>query len=241
MMQKPKMILFDYGQTLINEQGFDGERGTAAVMQYAVANKYNRSPQEVQAEANAINKELNRFSPETRHLFQVEVAVEPFNAYMYESLGIQLSISYEEAGEIFWDNATTYQPTDGIADFLSYLHNRGIRSGVISNISFSGKALADRINRLLPEHHFEMIIASSEYVFRKPNRRIFELALTKADLKAEDVWYVGDQYECDVVGAKGAGMFPIWYTGAIDFKQEMDRDCLKIATWEELKKKIEQL
>lgn len=30
-MKKPKMILFDYGQTLVNEQRFDGLKGTAEV------------------------------------------------------------------------------------------------------------------------------------------------------------------------------------------------------------------
>lgn len=31
-MKKPKMILFDYGQTLVNEQLFDGVKGTEAVL-----------------------------------------------------------------------------------------------------------------------------------------------------------------------------------------------------------------
>ena len=39
-MIKPKMILFDYGQTLINEVKFDGVKGTEAVLKYAVKNKY---------------------------------------------------------------------------------------------------------------------------------------------------------------------------------------------------------
>lgn len=34
-MKRPKMILFDYGQTLVNEKKFDGIAGTRAVMQYA--------------------------------------------------------------------------------------------------------------------------------------------------------------------------------------------------------------
>ena len=33
-MKKPKMILFDYGQTLVNEQYFDGVKGTEAVLKY---------------------------------------------------------------------------------------------------------------------------------------------------------------------------------------------------------------
>ncbi len=38
------------------------------------------------------------------------------------------------------------------------------------------------------------------YMFRKPNRRIFDLALEKAGLNPEEVWYIGDDYECDVKG-----------------------------------------
>lgn len=34
-MKTPQMILFDYGQTLIAEQRFDGIKGTAAVLQHA--------------------------------------------------------------------------------------------------------------------------------------------------------------------------------------------------------------
>lgn len=34
----PKMILFDYGHTLFYEPGFDGLRGTEAVMAHAVRN-----------------------------------------------------------------------------------------------------------------------------------------------------------------------------------------------------------
>ena len=42
-MKIPKMVLFDYGQTLIAEQKFDGVRGTEAVLQYATRNKYHLS------------------------------------------------------------------------------------------------------------------------------------------------------------------------------------------------------
>lgn len=38
-MKKPKMILFDYVQTLVNEQIFDGVKGSRAVLEYATKNK----------------------------------------------------------------------------------------------------------------------------------------------------------------------------------------------------------
>ena len=50
-MRKPKMMLFDYGQTLVNEKKFDGIAGTRAVLQYATKIKYGRTAEEVQAAA----------------------------------------------------------------------------------------------------------------------------------------------------------------------------------------------
>ncbi len=63
---------------------------------------------------------------------------------------------------------------------------------------------------------------------------IFELALEKSELQPEDVWYIGDQYQCDIVGAREAGLFPVWYIGAIDMKYEPREDVLTIEEWGEL-------
>ena len=43
------MILFDYGQTLVNEEKFDGVKGTAEELRYASVNKYNRTAEEIQS------------------------------------------------------------------------------------------------------------------------------------------------------------------------------------------------
>ena len=44
-----------------------------------------------------------------------------------------------------------------------YLKNKGIRTGLISNISYASSVVAERINRLLPENAFEFIITSSNF------------------------------------------------------------------------------
>ena len=61
------------------------------------------------------------------------------------------------------------------------------------------------------------------------------LALEKADLKPEEVWYIGDNYTCDVNGARSAGIFPVWYIGAIDLPYEEKEDVLTVRSWAELK------
>lgn len=240
-MKLPKMILFDYGQTLVNERKFDGVKGTEAVLKHAIKNKYNKTACEVQAEADAINQELGRFDPLKKHLFQIEVPNHMFTSYLYESLGIELSLTHKEIDKIFWDAAAPGIPTEGIEDFLKFLKEQGIRTGVISNIAYSGEAVTERISSLLPEHEFEFILATSEYMYRKPHKRIFELALEKAGLPAEDVWYIGDQYECDVVGCGNAGIMPVWYIGAIDLPYSDKEGVLTIKNWKELHNIILQL
>lgn len=238
-MKTPKMILFDYGQTLVCEAKFNGIKGTEAVLQYATVNKYNKTAAEVQEAANAINRELGRFDPLKRHLNQVEVPNYMFTSYLYASQCIEVPLPPDEIDRIFWDAAAPGTPTQGIQDFLAFLERKNIRTGVISNIAYCGKAVEERINTLIPDNRFEFILATSEYLFRKPNRRIFDLALEKAGLVPEDVWYVGDQYECDVKGAEGAGMFPVWYIGAIDLPYEEHREVLTVRSWKELEEMLE--
>ncbi len=233
-MNKPKMIMFDYGQTLIREAKFDGVRGTEAVLEHAVRNKYNKSAKEVQAYADELNKEIGRFDRTKIHLFQHEVPNHMFTKYLYESLGIEIALSSQEIDEVFWNAAAPGTPTDGITEFLTYLKQNDIRTAVISNISFCAQAVTNRINTCIPNNKFEFILATSDYLFRKPNRHIFDLALEKAELEAGDVWYVGDQYKCDVVGARNAGMFPVWYIGATDIKNDATEDVLTVKGWKEL-------
>lgn len=239
-MKQPKMIIFDYGQTLVDEEIFDGVKGTEAVLEHAITNKYNLSAEQVQEEAQKINTEIGRFNPNIHPKdADLEVHNRVFSKYLYESLGIKLDIDFDMIDRIFWDNASPGKPTDGIEEFLDYLNDEGIRTVVLSNISYSGKVVEERICNLIPGNHFEFIISTSEYLFRKPNKRIFNLVMEKADLKASDIWFVGDNFECDIEGAKEAGMTPIWYRGASANSKDHG-DVLKINSWTDLKNIIEE-
>lgn len=173
--------------------------------------------------------------------YEHEVPNSMFTPYIYESQGIEIVLSNEEIDTVFWNAAAPGVPTDGIRDYLAYLKEKDIRTGVISNISYAPSVVAERINTLLPENEFEFILTSSNYIFRKPNKRIFDLALEKADLKPEEVWYVGDQYECDIKGALAAGLFPVWYIGAIDLPYTEDENILTVTTWKLLMQKMDEV
>jgi putative hydrolase of the HAD superfamily len=206
------MILFDYGHTLCYESGFDGIRGTEAVLKHAVTNRNNLTAKEVSSFLDSL---FNGLASEARKQ-EIEIHNRTLDKFAYEYLQIDFDLPQEQIEKIYWDNASPGEAMPDADKVLAYLKKRGIRSGVISNISFGGDNLADRINRILPGNDFEFIIASSEYMYRKPNKMIFELALRKAGLSADEVWYCGDNPEYDIAGAVNAGIFPVWYHSRLE-------------------------
>ena len=58
---------------------------------------------------------------------------------------------------------------------------------------------------------FDTIIISEEVGFSKPDKRIFELALNKLNVQAEDVLFVGDDIEKDIGGCQNTNIKGIWF------------------------------
>ena len=129
-----------------------------------------------------------------------------------------------------------------ITEFLDWLGTQGIGTGVVSNLSFCGETLRRRIEGCLPGASFAFVISSCDYLFRKPSPHIFEAALAKAGVPAEDVWFCGDQFIPDLEGAAAAGMTPVWYRAFLRYDQECAlKTGLQVDSWEELRGIIEAL
>ena len=234
-MNKPKMILFDYGQTLVNESTFNGLIGETALLAKAVKNASNATAEEVLRLINELEDEIGRFNPDTVDQYKFEIHNYNFQRYVYEYFNVSFDIDQWEMEKTFWDNASPAEPTDGIVELLEYLQDNQIRTGVISNISFGGEALKKRIDELIPTNRFEFILATSEYVFRKPSKHIFNLAIKKTGLEAGDIWYCGDNPVCDVEGCVGVGMPAIWYTGAARSKsRKPEAEHILIEDWKDM-------
>ena len=205
-MHHPRMILFDYAHTLAYEPDTDFLRGEEAVFRHVREN-----PRGVTAEeASRLGTELFLAARDCRHSGW-ELHEHQQLRLKYDLLGLTFDLPLPEIEKLLWTATCPGAPMPGVAAMLAGLRERGVRTGVISNLGWTGEALEDRLRRLLPEHAFEFVIASSDYGVRKPGALIFQAALAKAGLAAEDVWFCGDQIDADVFGAQGAGIFPVWY------------------------------
>jgi putative hydrolase of the HAD superfamily len=56
------------------------------------------------------------------------------------------------------------------------------------------------------ENFFDALVISSDYGFRKPDPRLFHIALAALNAPAGRAAYIGNSYETDLVGAREAGV-----------------------------------
>ena len=205
-MNKPKMILFDYGGTLIYEPDFEPMNGNRAIYQYISENPHNISFEEFASYLLNLFDEIRALRGEL-----IEIHEHTFLRSVLEHFDMKLSVSIEEAEWIIWNGISRGVQTPGAAEMLAAIRRKGIRTGVISNLCWSGAALTRRLTETFPEHRFDFIMTSSEYIFRKPDVHIFDLAIRKTGLDPADIWYCGNEIEIDMIGANQAGLYPVLY------------------------------
>lgn len=228
---KPEMIIFDYGRTLLCEPDWNSDRGNAELMKYIINNPKNCTLDYILVETQEVFGEIEK----VRKTFGYDISARVGNRLAFERLGIEFSLTPLEREITFWTAASPGAIMPYADVMLDYLNKTGIRTAVVSNNVWSGEAIKDRFDRLLPDNRFEFVLSSSDYMLRKPDKRLFEIALNKSGLTADKVWYCGDNFENDVIGANGAGIFPVFYDYTAEGKGAFaEFDFLHIYHWREL-------
>jgi len=83
------------------------------------------------------------------------------------------------------------------------------RLAVVSNFDYTPTAL-DILQRAGVVDLFGTIVVSDEIGWRKPRRDIFDAALSRLGVRAEESLFVGDRADMDVLGAQQIGMDAAW-------------------------------
>lgn len=97
-------------------------------------------------------------------------------------------------------------PAPDTVSTLQRLSDRGHRMAVISNWDETLEFILRRRGLL---GFFEFVVSSASLGAAKPDRRIFDAALELANVPPTDAVHVGDEYDADVRGARGAGIRPV--------------------------------
>jgi putative hydrolase of the HAD superfamily len=97
---------------------------------------------------------------------------------------------------------------DHTKNTLKKLHGK-YKLGIVSNF-----AIPECVDKLLEKHDlnrfFDVVVVSATVNKRKPSPEIFQKALEKLGVSAENAVFVGDTADADIIGAKAAGMKTIF-------------------------------
>lgn len=130
-----------------------------------------------------------------------------------------------------------FEPFEGIYENLAEICNN-YKTALISDAQWvftepEIKILG--IDRFLKYRFF-----SSRYGYKKPDERLFKIAMKKLDVKPENSLYIGDNPSRDLVGAKNAGMkFLLFRTNCKNYNGYEADGCFN--EYHELKRLLSQL
>lgn len=101
---------------------------------------------------------------------------------------------------------------------------------LVSNFD-DGEACRRIVRGLGIDAYLREVVVSADLGWRKPDRRVFDRAAEITCVPPDETLFVGDSPSCDVDGARGCGMRPVWIRGAE----------LPAASWEEPEHVIQRI
>jgi len=117
---------------------------------------------------------------------------------------------------------------DEVRETLVQLKEAGYLMAVLSN---RDKPFIDVLENHKISEFFDFSMAGGEVNSYKPEPGLFEHALKRSKLTAQEAMYVGDNYFADIVGARRAGLVPVLFDPDGIFPEA---DCTIIRSFTEL-------
>ncbi|SCB01789.1 HAD-superfamily hydrolase, subfamily IA, variant 1 [Bacillus mycoides] len=164
---------------------------------------------------------------------------------VYSTLLCEYNITTLTQEQLLHDYITNFQhhciPFQNMHELLQQLTQQNIKIGIITN-GFT-KFQISTLRALNIHTYTNTIFISEAEGIKKPHPEIFERALQKLNVKAEECLYVGDHPENDVIGAEQIGILGVWkrdsFWGDFEHSRVVD-DLLEVLSFLEVEVKTIQ-
>ena len=208
-MKKFKALLFDINGTVANiytsESDEELYRVTANFLKF---HGVQISPGELKALYFDLNRQQRHESSEQFPEFDVEKifqsVIDEYGADAACDPGLAaLAATVYRAASMY-----LLEPYTGVTEVLTMM-KKNYRLAAVSD----GQSLWARPELRMAglDKFFEFAIVSGDHGFRKPDKRMFELALEKLEIAPHEAVYVGNDMYRDVFGCKNAGLKSIFF------------------------------
>ena len=212
-----KGVLFDLGNTLLHFDGAWPEvfaRSDEALMNQLLASGLDL---DVDAFTKLFRERLNEYYEQRESEF-----IEHTTAYVLQTLLAELGypdvpdeVIRPALEQMYRVSQNFWIAEDDAVSTLQALQSAGYKLGVVSNASDDAdvQTLVDKAGI---RYYLDFALSSAACGIRKPNPRIFDIALENWGFGKDEVVMVGDTLGADILGAKNAGIFSVWITRRAD-------------------------
>jgi HAD superfamily hydrolase (TIGR01662 family) len=133
----------------------------------------------------------------------------------------EMELTVEQADELWeaWNLGGLFLGRELFPDVpgtLAELARRGYRLASITNRGYGGPKFWEEVREFGLDKAFEEIVVSCDVGYLKPHPRIYQYALEKMRLEADECVMVGDSMRADVEGSKTVGMTAVWRRPPLD-------------------------
>ncbi|MEM3616580.1 MAG: HAD family hydrolase [Candidatus Bathyarchaeia archaeon] len=203
-MPSIKAVMFDFIGTLVNVKGYNLENSKMKLYKAIVDTDFKVSRQDFLRAYSQAHEKYRVI----RYQKLVEVTNAIWISEALNSLGFKTSpedARIKTAVNIFFeDYLNSFRLRKCTKQTLEALFG-DYKLGLVSNFTYAPVIYAG-LRRVGISKFFDVILVSDAVGWRKPHVKIFEEALKKLGVGAEETVYVGDSPEEDVKGAKQLGM-----------------------------------
>ncbi len=205
-----KAVMFDFGDTLVHTEGFDYDVCLQRIHQNLAKNgiavPFNEFCRVYFEVRDRFYRETDKTLEEQDFAERIVQTLKPF--------GIELSREdkhVKEAVKVFMSAfVDSLRIDDNLPSLLEELH-RKYKLAVVSNMSFA-EAGFESLRKFGIAKHFDAIVISGAFGWRKPSPKIFRAALKALRAKAQETVFVGDSPIADIKGAKLLGIKTVLLT-----------------------------
>ncbi|HET7678398.1 MAG TPA: HAD-IA family hydrolase [Candidatus Limnocylindrales bacterium] len=205
-LERPQVVFFDLGDTLVraHPSWADVYLGVCRAFGVAVEREALARALEEAFREHGLQHRESPFPASEEASYELAKA---YDEHAFARLGLHdLPDAFYRAVAAAFVRREAWHVFPDVPPALDVLATAGIRLGLISNWTWQAPAL---LHELGLAQHFEVIIISARVGFQKPDRGIFEAALTAAGVTAGAALHVGDSWRNDILGAKAVGMRPV--------------------------------
>lgn len=203
------ILIFDYFETIVHNKSMDFDRGLKIFWEKYYIDKCSFD------EISNYGKELFICIQETHKQgleFPFIKKELPCFSKKYGGKTVQMTPT-EEADFLMRCNEIENLPH--IPQALHCFDEMDLPMYVLSNSGFTADALSIVLERLGIRKYFKNIWSSADFGRIKPDKGFFEMALSQIlsdypEEKKEDIIFIGDMYETDMIGAYNSGLKGIW-------------------------------